>query len=803
MSARCPCSPSLGCPTRLVPYRPNHNTDPPTYPHPQLTHATIGTRCASTFAFSLDIHRPTVLDQTANYSYGLRLAAIYSMATTAPSLVSPTPNNDTRLPTPDTDDNENTPIPAVDHNSTPDHANSATMTTTEYYSFTPRGLPRGPRAWERHPAIQRAPRAATAGSKPPKIIWKRRPLNNITREINSKWKRGREEGGEDDGVVRPNKRARLVESDGEDKENADSCDGQAQGESEPELTLLKSIGYVPLTWGAERVEALLNGTDAALNEEDLHDEVVGKDEGFSTISDAQASPEGDAAIVPFEEPPESQTERSHSAIDIPVVEVADDSHQTPTTNSMEPCLEMCFEITPGIHDGQDANNHTRSDNAVEADRESSASKREAVDSSSPEEGSPRSDEACALSGTNSEITDIQPEGDSAGSAVQQPPISAPAEEDDTAYLQQFLQRAKEARAKSQNTQLYRPVGDRIKHHLIEQHNQTLYSAAIVPDRKRPHSPEPEDISNIEDQEEPTVTSTLLIPNPDEESSSLKPSSPSRRSSRLSNSSATKLPRPQQRPGSLPSNISLRRLNGTEFISMARQRSEAQSAAMNTRNNTRKNKGSALAVQQRLAQLQMGFADDGKGQAATTSAEEDQGPKKKRKKRAVGGGSVTWAEQIARFQGDDGLEHPYVDEPEPQADEAAVSTTTGDESIEPQQPPEEGGSRSSSFSSTPRKSRRSSSSTSTPAGKSRPANKGAASSSTSTSSTSNQNPNQSAESNVKHKRKESTGTVNGTPSVKRSVEKVLDEAREGGAEGAEEGRDAKRLRRRNRSEDAVA
>jgi hypothetical protein len=171
---------------------------------------------------------------------------------------------------------------------------------------------------------------------------------------------------------------------------------------------------------------------------------------------------------------------------------------------------------------------------------------------------------------------------------------------------------------------------------------------------------------------------------------------------------------------------------------------------------------------------LGFTDDGKGQVST-STEEDEAPKKKRKKRAVGG--VKWAEQIARFQGDDGLEHPYIDEPG--ADKAG-----NDEYTETQS--EEGRS-----SSTPRKSRRSSS-TSTPA---------KSGSKTSSSSATPTTPNQSAESNVKHKRKESTGTVNGTPSVKRSVEKLLEEARENG-EG-EEGREAKRLRRRTRSEDAVA
>jgi hypothetical protein len=694
------------------------------------------------------------------------------MATASTSPTPPMPNNVTYLITPDTEnDNEN--MPPANRDSTPEKIRSTTTRPTEYYSFTPRGLPRGPRAWERHPAVQRAPRAA--GSKPPKIIWKRRPLNNITREINSRWKRGRDDGGEDDGVVRPKKKARLVESDGEDKENVEH--GEAQGENEEdEVPLLKGVGYVPLTWGAESVEALLYRMGVARHGGELLDEGAAEhmvdDEGASSISDAEPSPEVEADSAPTEEAPEAHKEPSPTSIGISAVEHADHSPRALTTESMEPSVEMCFDITPGTFDGPDTNDHNSDGNEVNRDEGSTAPGHEGTDSLSPEESLPGPEEVCALGGTKSEITDLQPEGDSTESVVQHPQSSAPAEEDDTAYLQQFLQRAKEARAKSQNT-LYQPVGDRIKHHLIEQHNQSLDSASIVSDRKRPHSPEPEDISNIEDQEEPTVTTTILIPNTDEESS-LKPSSPSRRSSRIS--SATKLPRPQ-RPGSLPSNISLRRLNGTEFISMARQRSEAQSAAMSTRNNTRKNKGTALAVQQRLAQLKLGFADDGKGQASTNT-EEDEAPKKKRKKRAVGG--VKWAEQIARFQGDDGLEHPYIDEPE--ADEAAVSTTVGDESTETQS--EEGRS-----SSTPRKSRRSSS-TSTP-GKSRPK--------TSSLSTSSM-PNQSAESNVKHKRKESTGTVNGTPSVKRSVEKLLEDARESG-EG-EEGKDAKRLRRRTRSEDAV-
>ncbi|EXJ88989.1 hypothetical protein A1O3_02053 [Capronia epimyces CBS 606.96] len=73
------------------------------------------------------------------------------------------------------------------------------------------------------------------------------------------------------------------------------------------------------------------------------------------------------------------------------------------------------------------------------------------------------------------------------------------------------------------------------------------------------------------------------------------SSPCRRSSRLNGKAA----RPKKPAATLPSNISLKRLNGTEFIATQR---EAQPLAVTTRTNTKRNKGDSVSVKVKLIQL---------------------------------------------------------------------------------------------------------------------------------------------------------------------------------------------------------
>ncbi|RMD44543.1 hypothetical protein DV735_g556, partial [Chaetothyriales sp. CBS 134920] len=126
----------------------------------------------------------------------------------------------------------------------------------------------------------------------------------------------------------------------------------------------------------------------------------------------------------------------------------------------------------------------------------------------------------------------------------------------------------------------------------------------------------------------------------------RPSSPCRRSSRL-----TRLLPAEKRTATLPNTIALRRLNGTEFVAMQK---EARSIATATRANTKKNKGGAMNVRQRLIQLQ----------AEKHPPVDDQ--------RQKAGKSVIWSETIARMQGVDGKEVPFEPDqkPEPEMDVTA-------------------------------------------------------------------------------------------------------------------------------------
>jgi len=191
-----------------------------------------------------------------------------------------------------------------------------------------------------------------------------------------------------------------------------------------------------------------------------------------------------------------------------------------------------------------------------------------------------------------------------------------ADEDDTAFLHDFLSRARAQKAAKQQPE-------------IDEMQQQAPDAMDV-EEETPRHPSPvEDIEDIDGPGSPPEPSSVILhADVETEANQL---SPCRRSSRLN----TRLPRLQKPSTALPSSIALKRLTGTEFISQK----ETQSVALMTRSNTKRNKGVAKSVQERLIQL------DAEAKARDSTLDAVENEKKRRRK----GKEVTWAEQLTRFQ----------------------------------------------------------------------------------------------------------------------------------------------------------
>jgi hypothetical protein len=223
----------------------------------------------------------------------------------------------------------------------------------------------------------------------------------------------------------------------------------------------------------------------------------------------------------------------------------------------------------------------------------------------------------------------------------------PADQDDTAYLHDFLSRAraqkaaKQQQTTSQEQETAAAPMDRI---------ETTIAMATSPET-------PPAACHIEDgsvgeftstsatavslSQDETPTPTPSPEQPDQEQTDTIMTSP-RRSSRLI--TRIPLPRPQKSLAILPSNIALKRLNGTEFIAMQR---ETQSLALTTRANTKRNKGDAVGVQHKLVQLaaeERAGNGYGNGQGPTTEV-----PAKKGSKRKKNAKVVSWDSTLARYE----------------------------------------------------------------------------------------------------------------------------------------------------------
>lgn len=475
-------------------------------------------------------------------------------------------------------------------------------------SFTPTRVKPQPRAWERKPSTPFAPRSDT------QKIWKRVPLQTVTSSINASWRRGNNRG---DGIMRPVKRQRIGgQVDIENKGNAE---------------------YIGVKWDTNESPDSSPHRRAPINRQ-------ASGQAFKSLSpqENKIPPNTPDTVVP------SDLMKSPNAV-VDVVESIADGDEEGTSRLDS---EVLRQSPPGVSarlDGHAAAEQLlgEADVFLRMSPESSPIHSSLVDSTlifSPFDSDPfdpNTRMSPVLPVSRVPLKDIDQSMLSEPEPGRQPPteeeqVAAPShnDQDDTSYLQDFLLRSRAQKAaKSQlpaasNTEERQPVSQN--------------DIEVDTGDSRPLAE-----STLETEYATSVSEPPADEASPELSSPPKASSPQRRSNRL-----TRLPRPQKLSTTLPNSIALRRLNGSEFISLQR---EAQSLAATTRGNTRKNKGMAVGVQPRLVELKSelpasasGNGEDDVGgeesaEAAVDISVDVQGKRTGKRK------SVIWAEVLAVFQ----------------------------------------------------------------------------------------------------------------------------------------------------------
>ena len=529
-------------------------------------------------------------------------------------------------------------------------------------TFTPtRAKPR-PRAWERKPSTPFAPR--TGAQK----IWKRVPLQDLASTVNTI---RRKDGVPGSGIMRPVKRLRVESVTGpDDKENFHSIPVKWEAVASPDRSPRRKAAATY----HNHVQPPRSPTPA--DETSIKQAPIAHPR-LSAAGSLELDQEGSKYLF-FGESSQIFVDAGGTMEPKDVVETqlsleAGDDTQT-TTEQLLGEVDVFLRISP-------ESSPTR---FVPASMSFSISPIRSDPASAMAAMSPQP--SLAKSPQLSQLPLAAPESEleiyfepglesQASTQTEAIPTVAHNDPDDTSYLQDFLLRSRASKAAKLQTEL--PAAD---------HDLTAAPTRFL------EEPEPSFLLTTFQIETPTSPPPATT-DEDEDEIESKASSPCRRSSRL-----TRLPRLQKPSTSLPNSIALRRLNGTEFISMQR---EAQSLAVATRGNTRKNKGSALAVHARLEQLK----------SETPSDSEEQHESKKSK-------TVVWAEILARYQEYTGS--PLSSSPESGAEEETV------------RPVEEGQEVTAECD--------------------KKGSKG-----------------------VRKRRKESIGSVNGTPAPKRSIEILLEDA----------------------------
>ncbi|KIY00342.1 uncharacterized protein Z520_04027 [Fonsecaea multimorphosa CBS 102226] len=447
------------------------------------------------------------------------------------------------------------------------------------YTFTPQHVKSLPRAWERRPATPFLARNDA------QKIWKRVPLGVVGTNIGENWRKEARRLN-----TRPVKRLRIAHIGGEEEKENVAYVGSRWDEDEmttpsPKRKAVECGGI------ADREEELQDQ-----NIPDEADDRIEDDEDCGNSEPGTASPilgshdGADSWIedegVGIETGPSTvldSVSASFEAVDLPqlpspIIEPVDVS----SSSSPPPAAIQFMSNTPMKALDEDA---------------TSFGDREQDSQSSP---------VTASSGRNAEESG-----------------SSPPEDDDTAYLHDFLSRARARKAAKERG---------VEENTVQPNETAETENSSVEESQSCH---------IEDVTDPSIPTTgseekpTNLPAAQDPEVSVSP----RRSSRL----ITRLPRLQKPVTSLPSNISLKRLSGTEFIAANH---EAQSVAAATRTNTNKNKNGAVPAKVRLIQLHAELK-------AWQFSEEDGGPQPNlettSKKRNHKGKEVTWAEKLATFQ----------------------------------------------------------------------------------------------------------------------------------------------------------
>lgn len=463
---------------------------------------------------------------------------------------------------------------SLDGSSSPAGASSISHSPRERlhssrFTFTPQRTKTVPRAWERRPATPYIARNEA------QKIWKRVPLSSITVNSKNSWNKSDRAP-----ATRPVKKLKIAESDSEqDKENinyiASKWDDDRRDTISPKR---KTTGFTPINrdgnsvpTGSASLATSENWYPAALSPADSQESDHSDHEDFQALHGSNGSSTLEQARCSHPDANDLQMEEDDG--------VSQDGHSADAVMS-----DLSTTEDVGTLDTE-RNGHFQSD----------------IDD--------KDELPTALKQSDDQIAQVATASKSATSAS----------EDDTAFLHDFLSRARAQKAAREQPEQPND-GD-----------ENLQRLPEVNEMEDEFAEETSPVKAVNDTEEPLVgsesDSTLLPPDTQSETNQL---SPCRRSSRL----ITRLPRPQKQITALPSTIALKRLTGTEFISQK----ELQSVALMTRTNTKRNKGVAIIPRQRLIQL------DAEATAipTTTSTENT---KKKRKKAK----EVTWAEQLTRFQ----------------------------------------------------------------------------------------------------------------------------------------------------------
>ncbi|KAK5214182.1 hypothetical protein LTR41_000374 [Exophiala xenobiotica] len=507
--------------------------------------------------------------------------------------------------------------------------------STKRYTFTPQRVKSLPRAWERRPATPYVPRNDA------QKIWKRMPLGEVMTNFGEHWQqKGGAKGANTNGrsVKRLRVGSRQDQDEEEDKENI--------------------IEYVPSKWddaaavGSPKRKSVgvgfvaVNANAATLKPEKREPSGGSEtDDGGVQEEDAGTSPPDSIVTVRQATEEEVCSPNRAEGSDLET-EVAERSQDVSGSVKM-----------PGQGEEKDQTFTLESD---------------------PEPSSSDATASEALLESALQQANTNPPEHEAGPASSTPQptnqsTAIPADQDDTAYLHDFLSRAraqkaaKQQQTTSQEHETAAAPMDGIETTIATATSPESSAACHIEDVSVGESTSTSATAVSLSQDE-TPAPTPSLEQPDQEQTDTMMTSP-RRSSRLI--TRIPLPRPQKSLAILPSNIALKRLNGTEFIAMQR---ETQSLALTTRANTKRNKGDAVGVQHKLVQLAAEErAGNGYGQGFTTEVPAKKGSKRKKKSKVV-----SWDSTLARYE--DGEEvvvvSPDGEEAEPVEQEDEDERTPG-------------------------------------------------------------------------------------------------------------------------------